>query len=1110
MGRSLIGHPRGGLRAAAALAGLLACAVAAPSARAASYDPALTWRTLSTPHFRVHFHGGEEALAQRTADIAEPIWAEMCAELGWEPREPIELVLVDNTDSANGYALTVPRNTIVIYVTAPTEDSTLSQYEDWGDTILTHELTHILHIDHVGGLPKALRAVFGRIVSVNRISPGWITEGYATFQETVHTEAGRGRSTIAHMIKRSAVLEDAFPPLGNLEGFQAAPPAGNLRYLFGQDFQQYVAETRGMQAWTTFIHTYGRSWTPWILPGRRSLGAPLPALYREWRGAMTARYEAEAAEIEARGLTPFRVLSDGVDQCAAPTFSPDGARLVWSCSDPATGPAIWLAGGDGEGAQATLDQRFATDFSWRADGAAFAFSSLHLVNRFNVWSDLYFHELGGGVTPLTNGDRARNPAFSPDGTALLAVTQDARETAISRVTVDQRVQVIVQGVDEQQIATPRWSPDGRHFVASVWAEGRRDLWLYAADGAPVRQITADAAHDIDPAWSADGATLFFSSDRTGVFNIYAVDLATEELHQVTEVLGGAFAPSARADGRALVFEAWSNNGMDIAWMDLDRAAWRPRGPIALPMHGPRAPLAAALPGPGFAPVALAPPAPPEGEKVRAPDQQRRFRVRRDEAVFTPPPEPLPVPGLFGLGGPLHGAQHIPVGFGPQPTGDPGLHNGLHPIPPVLRDAPGGGVDVDDPSRSRAQAREEEAYPFTWPVERYRPGPRLAPRFLVPTLALTQFNGLQAGLATAGVDTLGTWFWSAFGSYRTDADFVGWGASVGYNRELPVITAGVFRTAVPFSTILTATAPPTRGGGWLPSVTDSGQLYWEDRISPYVSVAWPVNEYQALYLSWQGERRHPKDPLPDGAWAPSLPTRGFLSSVGGGWVLSRGRAFATSISPEQARTLSFAGLLTAPWLGSRTLQDPDGDGVETLEGFSRLQLTGEWREYRTLPWGRNQVIATRLAGGWSVGDALAQGSFRLGGTIGDSGVYTLPTEYRALRGFPFGAAFGDGYYLGSAEYRLPLWWIDRGVGLVPAFARHLSAAAFVDAGNAFTELSPDVLPGTLIGAGAELRASFILGWALPLTVRVGYGAAVRGDGFAPGDLGGLYAWLGGTF
>jgi hypothetical protein len=56
----------------------------------------------------------------------------------------------------------------------------------------------------------------------------------------------------------------------------------------------------------------------------------------------------------------------------------------------------------------------------------------------------------------------------------------------------------------------------------------------------------------------------------------------------------------------------------------------------------------------------------------------------------------------------------------------------------------------------------------------------------------------------------------------------------------------------------------------------------------------------------------------------------------------------------------------------------------------------------------------------------------------------------------------------------------------------------------------VLPGTLIGAGAELRASFILGWALPLTVRVGYGAALRGDGFAPGDLGGLYAWLGGTF
>ena len=138
----------------------------APVAAAASFDPRFTWRTLQTDHFNITFHGGEEQLAEETAQVAEVIWDEMTTELGWEPARRVELVLVDNTDAANGYAMTLPVNTIVIYVTAPTENSTLATYEDWMDAILTHELTHILHIDLVEGLPKALRAVFGRIVSI--------------------------------------------------------------------------------------------------------------------------------------------------------------------------------------------------------------------------------------------------------------------------------------------------------------------------------------------------------------------------------------------------------------------------------------------------------------------------------------------------------------------------------------------------------------------------------------------------------------------------------------------------------------------------------------------------------------------------------------------------------------------------------------------------------------------------------------------------------------------------------------------------------------------------------------------------------------------------------
>ena len=91
-------------------------------------------------------------------------------------------------------------------------------------------------------------------------------------------------------------------------------------------------------------------------------------------------------------------------------------------------------------------------------------------------------------------------------------------------------------------------------------------------------------------------------------------------------------------------------------------------------------------------------------------------------------------------------------------------------------------------------------------------------------------------------------------------------------------------------------------------------------------------------------------------------------------------------------------------------------------------------------------------------------------------------------------------------------------IVPAReVRWISAAAFVDAGNAFFTLPTDsatwtaLLRSSLVGVGAELRASSIVLWGLPVSVRGGYAFGINGPDPIPlGSLGGLYAWLGSSF
>src|SRR5688572_27506716 len=93
----------------------------APLADAATYDPELRWRTLTTEHFHIHFHQGVEKVADELSVVVEDVFATMTEELAWTPGGRTDVVLIDRTDDANGFATAVPYRMITIYVTAPTE-----------------------------------------------------------------------------------------------------------------------------------------------------------------------------------------------------------------------------------------------------------------------------------------------------------------------------------------------------------------------------------------------------------------------------------------------------------------------------------------------------------------------------------------------------------------------------------------------------------------------------------------------------------------------------------------------------------------------------------------------------------------------------------------------------------------------------------------------------------------------------------------------------------------------------------------------------------------------------------------------------------------------------
>ena len=86
-------------------------------------------------------------------------------------------MLSDESDEANGVASARPYNSVRLLVSAPDDMSPLADYDDWYDELVTHEYTHVLHLDNAAGVPAILNAIFGKLYTPERLAAALLDRG---------------------------------------------------------------------------------------------------------------------------------------------------------------------------------------------------------------------------------------------------------------------------------------------------------------------------------------------------------------------------------------------------------------------------------------------------------------------------------------------------------------------------------------------------------------------------------------------------------------------------------------------------------------------------------------------------------------------------------------------------------------------------------------------------------------------------------------------------------------------------------------------------------------------------------------------------------------------
>lgn len=243
-----------------------------------------------------------------------------------------------------------------------------------------------------------------------------------------------------------------------------------------------------------------------------------------------------------------RTVSEGGERGTAPALSPGSGYLAYvevtSTREqlikvlPLNRPgAPWFWGG-----APRLDRQDMP--TWSPDGNWIAFTASSFADQL---PDLYrvtgFASGEPSLDRLTQDNAIESwPSFSPDGKQIvyavdLSPSGGSTELRIMEIA-SRQVRNLTGNGPALIESSPDWSPVPERpyivFQGQQAGSTQSDLYWVPADGsAPPEKLFESEASEIHPRFSPDGRFILFSSDRTGNWDVFIYEIASDETFQVT-------------------------------------------------------------------------------------------------------------------------------------------------------------------------------------------------------------------------------------------------------------------------------------------------------------------------------------------------------------------------------------------------------------------------------------------------------------------------------------------------------------------------------------------------------------------------------------------------